>query len=475
MSRKTLLIGLLFFLTSCELIIIDKIYKEGEYLFTADYWEERLDNWFGFYGGEYYDDGYYEEDEFFEGDDTTGADESITKLNDLNPNRQEISFPEQLIDAYVSSSCNDYEDFLKDAIYFEAIEDENSSVGDTNNPLFLKTIKITRLDDLRYFATPDKVFRDILTGEIIIQMSIYKSESESTDPVTVTNLIIKDSFGELTIKETFLVETIDYNEDGLIDEIDKIELIEEGIINENDKVLNLILIEKGSICTIAPKKPETKQKRTQPRKKVDSDGDGIEDSKDECPNANGLAEYGGCPDYDGDGIIDSKDSCPISFGQKEFSGCPDTDGDGIPDDKDNCANEAGSKNNNGCPEPEAPANTEVPFAIVDQVPSFPSCQNRFNSNEKLKECFNKQIQKHISRNFKYPEIAQEMGIQGRVFVTFIIDKYGEVKNIRTRGPDQNLQNEAYRIIQKLPKMQPGIHNGIAVSVPYSIPITFKLR
>ena len=476
MSRKTFLIGLLFFLTSCELIIIDTFYRQEDsfYAVAFEYLEESYYDSLGQNEGGYYGGGVNEEDEFFEGDDASGADESITKLNDLNPNRQEISFPEQLIDAYVSSSCNDYEGFLKDAIYFEAIEDENSSVGDINNPLFLKTIKITRLDDSRYFATPDKVFRDILTGEIIIQMSIYKSESESTDPVTVTNLIIKDSFGELTIKETFLVETIDYNEDGLIDEIDKIELIEEGIINENDKELNLILIEKGSICTIAPKKPEPKPKRTQPRV-LDSDNDGIQDSIDNCPNKFGSISGGGCPDKDGDGIIDSKDRCPANSGSEKFSGCPDSDGDGIPDYNDNCSYEPGTIKNKGCPEPEAPANTEVPFAIVDQVPSFPSCQNRFNSNEKLRECFNKQIQKHISRNFRYPEIAQEMGIQGRVFVTFIIDEYGEVKNIRTRGPDQNLQNEAYRIIQKLPKMQPGIHKGIAVSVPYSIPITFKLR
>ena len=85
------------------------------------------------------------------------------------------------------------------------------------------------------------------------------------------------------------------------------------------------------------------------------------------------------------------------------------------------------------------------------------------------------MQKHISRNFKYPEIAQEMGIQGRVFVTFIIDEFGEVKNIRTKGLDQSLQNEAYRIIKKLPKMQPGKLKGIAVSVEYSRPIIFKLR
>ena len=474
MSRNILIVGLLFFFTSCELIIINKVYEEGEYIFTADYWEERLDSWIGFYDEEQYDDEYYEEYELDEELDNSPLEDNTTSLNNPNPNLQEISFPDQLIDTYVSSSCNDYIVFNKDAMYFESIEDESSSVGDTNNPLFLKKIMITKLDDLQYFGIVEKVFKDNLTGETIIKTPIYDVESEDSEPVANSKLIIKDSFGELKITQTFPVETYDFNADGIVDENDKLRLIEEGLIDENDKELTRVLVEKGTICISPPKKPESKPKRSQPRV-LDSDNDGIEDSIDNCPNIYGSISGGGCPDSDGDGIIDSKDRCPSNSGSEKFSGCPDSDGDGIPDYNDDCSYEPGSINNKGCPEPEAPAQTEVPFAIVDQVPSFPSCQNRFNSNEKLKECFNKQMQKHISRNFKYPEISQEMGIQGRVFVTFIIDEYGEVKNIRTRGPDQNLQNEAYRIIQKLPKMQPGKHRGIAVSVPYSIPITFKLR
>jgi len=439
MSRNILIVGLLFFFTSCELIIINKVYKEGEYIFTADYWEERLDSWIGFYDEEQSDDEY----------DLNEEVDNTTSLNNLNPNLQEISFPDQLIDAYVSSSCNDYIIFNRDAIYFELNEDENSSF-----------IMITSLQDSQYFGIVEKVFKNNLTDETIIKTPLYDIESESSEPIIVSKLTIKDSFGELTITQTFPSEEIDVNDDGIID--------------ENDKEMTITLVEKGSICISPPKKPESKPKRSQPRV-LDSDNDGIEDSIDNCPNIYGSISGGGCPDSDGDGIIDSKDRCPSNSGSEKFSGCPDSDGDGIPDYNDDCSYEPGSINNKGCPEPEAPAQTEVPFAIVDQVPSFPSCQNRFNSNEKLKECFNKQMQKHISRNFKYPEISQEMGIQGRVFVTFIIDEYGEVKNIRTRGPDQNLQNEAYRIIQKLPKMQPGKHRGIAVSVPYSIPITFKLR
>lgn len=68
-----------------------------------------------------------------------------------------------------------------------------------------------------------------------------------------------------------------------------------------------------------------------------------------------------------------------------------------------------------------------------------------------------------------------MGIQGRVYVNFVIGKDGNISNIRMRGPDKNLENEANRIISKLPKMTPGKQRGKAVRVPFSIPITFKLQ
>ena len=74
-----------------------------------------------------------------------------------------------------------------------------------------------------------------------------------------------------------------------------------------------------------------------------------------------------------------------------------------------------------------------------------------------------------------PKIAQEMGIQGRVYVNFIISKDGSITNIRMRGPDKNLENEAARIIGRLPKMTPGKQRGRAVRVPFSIPITFRLQ
>ena len=69
---------------------------------------------------------------------------------------------------------------------------------------------------------------------------------------------------------------------------------------------------------------------------LDRDGDGVPDYKDDCPDEPGLAEHNGCPDRDGDGIPDKDDECPDVPGLAKFNGCPDTDGDGVPDHKDKC-------------------------------------------------------------------------------------------------------------------------------------------
>lgn len=85
----------------------------------------------------------------------------------------------------------------------------------------------------------------------------------------------------------------------------------------------------------------------------DSDGDGIEDRNDSCPDVAGPAEFNGCPDTDGDGIPDPEDACPTVAGLKSLGGCPDADGDGIKDGDDNCPNEAGPAANGGCPWPDS--------------------------------------------------------------------------------------------------------------------------
>ncbi len=81
----------------------------------------------------------------------------------------------------------------------------------------------------------------------------------------------------------------------------------------------------------------------------DADGDGIEDSKDACPNAAGTKEMNGCPDSDGDGVADKDDACPEVAGLAALAGCPDADGDGVADKDDECPQEAGPAENKGCP------------------------------------------------------------------------------------------------------------------------------
>ncbi len=81
----------------------------------------------------------------------------------------------------------------------------------------------------------------------------------------------------------------------------------------------------------------------------DTDEDGIEDAKDKCPTEKGTTLGKGCPDTDGDGVVDTKDECPSVAGVAEFKGCPDTDGDGIEDKKDRCPKDKGSVERKGCP------------------------------------------------------------------------------------------------------------------------------
>ena len=85
---------------------------------------------------------------------------------------------------------------------------------------------------------------------------------------------------------------------------------------------------------------------------VDSDGDGLEDSKDACPEEFGSRKLKGCPDDDEDGIANKADKCPDVKGPKDNGGCPwpDADGDGIPDKNDPCPDVKGSSANNGCPD-----------------------------------------------------------------------------------------------------------------------------
>ena len=115
---------------------------------------------------------------------------------------------------------------------------------------------------------------------------------------------------------------------------------------------------------------------------------------------------------------------------------------------------------------------EIDFDSVERPPIYPGCEPY---TQQLRGCTQRKIQTHINKNLRYPEFAQKTGVQGRVFVQFIIDKDGSIVGIRTRGPHPILEIEAKRIISILPKFIPGYVDGKAVRVPFSMPITFKLQ
>ena len=114
---------------------------------------------------------------------------------------------------------------------------------------------------------------------------------------------------------------------------------------------------------------------------------------------------------------------------------------------------------------DAEEEVEVPFSVIEDIPVFPGCENVAKSDRR--NCFQQKMSEHVAKNFTYPESALELGIQGKVFVMFVIDSNGYVTNIRSRGPDKILEKEAERIIRLLPQMTPGKQRGKAVKVPYS--------
>ena len=74
---------------------------------------------------------------------------------------------------------------------------------------------------------------------------------------------------------------------------------------------------------------------------------------------------------------------------------------------------------------------EIPFILIENAPIFPGCENE-NTEKEKRDCFQEMIQKHIRKNFRYPDPAKEMGLQGRVSIMFTIDKDGSINNLRLR-------------------------------------------
>ena len=102
------------------------------------------------------------------------------------------------------------------------------------------------------------------------------------------------------------------------------------------------------------------------------------------------------------------------------------------------------------------------FQIVEEMPAYPG------GDQKMME--------YIAKNIKYPQIARESGIQGRVFVGFVVEPDGSVSNVKLlRGIGGGCDEEAMRVIKSMPKWKPGKQRGKAVRVSYQIPVMFRLQ
>ncbi|NRR90867.1 energy transducer TonB [Winogradskyella undariae] len=117
----------------------------------------------------------------------------------------------------------------------------------------------------------------------------------------------------------------------------------------------------------------------------------------------------------------------------------------------------------------------VDFVAVEKVPVYPGCEKR-KTNEGRKKCMSDKINKLIGKRFDV-DIASGYGLSGkqRIFTQFTIDKLGNVTDIKIRGPHPVLEKEANRVINKIPKMKPGIQGDVPVGVVYSLPITYQVR
>lgn len=118
------------------------------------------------------------------------------------------------------------------------------------------------------------------------------------------------------------------------------------------------------------------------------------------------------------------------------------------------------------PAPVAPEpvqeETEEIFTVVEQAPEFPGGQS--------------ELMKYLSSSIRYPEIAVENGIQGRVIVQFVVERDGSATQVEVaRGVDPSLDKEAIRVVKEMPKWKPGQQRGKPVRTKFTLPVQFRLQ
>ena len=113
-------------------------------------------------------------------------------------------------------------------------------------------------------------------------------------------------------------------------------------------------------------------------------------------------------------------------------------------------------------QPEPKPEVEKVFDVVEQIPSFPGGPSA--------------LMEWLSNNVKYPVVAQENGVQGRVVVSFVVERDGSITDVKVvRGVDPSLDREASRVVRAMPRWIPGKQNGSAVRVKYNVPVAFRLQ
>ena len=112
-------------------------------------------------------------------------------------------------------------------------------------------------------------------------------------------------------------------------------------------------------------------------------------------------------------------------------------------------------------EPKPEVENKV-FDVVEQMPSFPGGPSA--------------LMQYLSSNIKYPVVAQENGVQGRVVVSFVVERDGSITDVQVaRSVDPSLDREAQRVVRNMPRWIPGKQNGQAVCVKYNVPVAFRLQ
>ncbi|MFV0290645.1 MAG: energy transducer TonB [Mangrovibacterium sp.] len=102
------------------------------------------------------------------------------------------------------------------------------------------------------------------------------------------------------------------------------------------------------------------------------------------------------------------------------------------------------------------------FIVVEQMPEFPGGVNAMRA--------------YLGKTVKYPTSALENGVQGTVYISFVVNQDGSIVDVKVlRGVDASLDKEAVRVVQSMPKWKPGKQGGKAVRVSYQVPISFKLQ